>query len=237
MRLKSSRELLEDLSRNDHERRQRLKVDFHVEKMNQINQKLRAQMIWAQYWHEKYVNRHREHALRRKIENKMWLDIKNLKTRRFVKKLFNKNEKFFEIIHVVNSYIYKLSLLDIWDCHDVFYIFLIHDDSRDSLSRQTLSKLLFINRDFRENVFEIVRINDSQFINDQLQYLVIWKNFSKNWWIKIENYLNVSKLIREFHKHHSSKVNENSWQARMQDELNQDLEYIDNLDINSDIDD
>ena len=81
--------------------------------MNQINQKLRAQMIWAQDWHEEYVNRHREHALKRKVENKMWLDTKNLKTRRLVKKLFNKNEKLFEIIHVINSHVYKFQLLDI----------------------------------------------------------------------------------------------------------------------------
>ena len=173
MRLKFSRELLEDSSRNDHERCQRLKVDFHVEKMNQINQKLRTQMIWTQDWHERYVNRYREHVLRRKVENKMWLDIRNLKTRRLVKKLFNKNEEFFEIIHVVSSHVYKLQLLDIWDCHDVFHIFFIHDDSHDSLSRQAFSKSLFIDRDSREDVFEIVKINDSQFVNDQLQYLVI----------------------------------------------------------------
>ena len=113
MKLKSSRELLEDFSRNDHERRQRLKVDSHVEKINQINQKLRAQMIWTQDWHEEYVNRHREHALRRKVENKMWLDTKNLKTRHLVKKLFNKNEKHFEIIYVINSHVYKFQLFDI----------------------------------------------------------------------------------------------------------------------------
>ena len=153
MRLKSSRELLEESSRNDHERCQRLKVDSHVEKMNQINQKLRAQMIWAQDWHEEYVNRHREHVFRRKIENKIWFDIRNLKTRRLVKKLFNKNERLFEIIQIINLHAYKLQLFDIWDCHDVFHISFIHDNSHDSLSKQTFSKLLSINRDFREDVF------------------------------------------------------------------------------------
>ena len=167
----------------------------------------------------------------------MWLDTRNLKTCRLVKKLFNKNERLFEIIHVINSHVYKLQLLDIWNCHDVFHISFIHDDSHDSLSKQTFSKSLFISRDSREDVFEIVRINDFQFVNDQLQYLIIWKNFSKNIWIKIENCLDVSKLIKEFHEHHSSKIDENSWQARMQNELNQDLEYIDNLDVNNDIDD
>ena len=119
----------------------------------------------------------------------------------------------------------------------MIHIFFIHDDFHDSLSKQTFSKSLSINRDSREDVFENIRINDFQFVNDQLQYLVIWKNFSKNWWNKIENCLDVSKLIKEFHEHHSSKIDENSWQARMQNELNQDLEYIDNLDVNNDIDD
>ena len=141
----------------------------------------------------------------------MWLDIRNLKTRRLVKKLFNKNEKFFEINHVINLHIYKFQLFDIWDCHDVFHIFFIHENSHDFLSRQAFSKSLFINRDFREDVFEIVKIDDSQFVNDQLQYLVIWKNFSKDWWIKIKNCLNVSKLIKEYHEHSSSKIDENSW--------------------------
>ena len=194
-------------------------------------------MIWAQDWHEKYVNRHREHALKRKVENKMWLDIRNLKTCRLVKKLFNKNERLFEIIYVINLHVYKLQLLDIWDCHDVFQIFFIHNDFHNSLSRQTLSKSLSINRDSCENVFEIVRINDSQFVNNQLQYLVTWKYFSKNWWVKIKNCLNVSKLIKEYHEHHSNKIDENSWQTRIQVELNQDFEYIDNLDISNDIDD
>ena len=45
--------------------RNRLKINFNVERMNEINKKLQFQMIYVQIWHEKYVNRHREHVFRK----------------------------------------------------------------------------------------------------------------------------------------------------------------------------
>ena len=130
-------------------------------------------MTWVQVWQEKYVNCNREHVSQRQMKDKVWLDIKNLRIKRFIKKLFNKNESFFEIIVVISSHVYRLKLLDNWECHDVFNAYFLHDNVDDFLFEQAFSIFLSINNNDHDDLYEVIRINDFRSSENELKYLII----------------------------------------------------------------
>ena len=93
----------------------------------------------------------------------------------------NKNESLFEITKVVSSHVYQLKLSDIWDCHNMFYTSLLHDTANDLLSEQKPSESLLTNLISETDLYEIVEINNSHFRENQIKYLITWKNDSENW--------------------------------------------------------
>ena len=172
------------------------------------------------------------------MKNKIWFNIKNLRIKRLIKKLFNKNEGLFEIIAVINLHAYRLKLPDNWECHDVFNAHLLHDSVDDSLPEQTLSIFLSINNNDHDDLYEVIRINDFRSFGGELKYLIIWKDVqSKDWWIRFENCLMTSELLQEYHQNHFDKVSEDRWQAYYRIQKNNDQEYVNNKDLNNDIDD
>ena len=210
MRLKSKQELLKPLS-TDHEWCLQMHTDVYAKQINWINHKLQTQMIWAQSWHKEYVNWHQKHTLKWQVRDKVWLNIRNLITHCSTKKLMNKNESFFEITKVVSSHTYQLKLSDIWGCHNMFYMSLLHDAANDLLSEQKLSESLLTNLTFRADLYEIIEINDSHFRGGWVKYLIIWKNDLKNWWVSFENCEGASELLKHYHNSHSDCVREDIW--------------------------
>ena len=155
------------------------------------------------------VDYYRKHVFKRQIENQIWLNIKNFKTRKFFKKFFNKNENFFVIIKIINFHVYEFKLFDNWKCHFVFDIHLLHDKFHDSLSNQRFFALLFVVRDKHDNeLWKIIRINNFEISTKRLQYFVIWKNDTKNW-ISIRNCRNVFEFIIEYVKNWNQKLHHN----------------------------
>jgi len=222
--------------RTDRERRKRLHADGYVEKIEQINQELQAQIIWAQGWQEEYANRHRDHASRRQIGDLIYLDARNFKTRRPAKKLSNKNEDPFEITQVVSPHAYRLKLPDIWGCHNVFHSYLLHDAANDPLPGQAPPVPMSPKRLADNELFDIVRIHHSQSNNGQVEYLVTYDGADKEWWVKFDDCLTAPELIEEFHTAHPKSVGEDSWHAYQRRIDGNDLEYIDHADSNSDTD-
>ena len=157
-------------------------------------------MTWTQVWQEEYVNCNREHAFRRQMKDKIWLDTKNLRIKRFIKKLFNKNKDFFEIIVVISPHAYRLKLFNSWKCHDVFNAHFLHDNADDFLSEQASPISLPINNNDHDGLYEVIRINDFRSFDDKLKYLIIWKNAqSKDWWVKFKDCLMTSELLQKYH--------------------------------------
>ena len=235
MGLKPKQKLLRPLS-TDHEQCLWVHTDAYAEQMNWINHELQTQMIWAQSWHEEYINWHWEHIPKRQVRDKVWLNTRNLITHCPTKKLANKNENPFKIIKVVSSHAYWLKLLNIWDCHNMFHTSLLHDVTNDFLSEQKPLKSLLTNLIFRADLYEIVGINNSHFRGDWVKYLITWKNDSEDWWVSFENCEEVSELLKSYHNSHSDCVREDTWHTYQVCLNNSDSEYCDDLrtDSNSD---
>ena len=71
MSIESFKRFENDLFSIDKKRRLRLNANFNVERLKQILRELQVQMTYAQVYQQKYVNRHREHAFRRQVENQV----------------------------------------------------------------------------------------------------------------------------------------------------------------------
>ena len=65
-------------------------VNFFVEKMAKINEILKKQMAFAQASYEHYANVHKQNAPNYVLSDKMWLDTRNMHTKRSSKKLSDK---------------------------------------------------------------------------------------------------------------------------------------------------
>ena len=82
-----------------------------VEKMAEINDVLREQMVFVQVSYEQYANVHRQNVPNHVLSDEVWLDTRNMQTKRPSKKLFDKFDNPFLITKIVSLHVYKLELL------------------------------------------------------------------------------------------------------------------------------
>ena len=95
------------------ERRQKKLADKAVEKIEVLRKYLRQKLTWAQVKQTKYVNNHRSSVPKFKIDDKIFLDIRNLNIARSSRSLNYKNVDFYEIVRVINNVAYELKLPDV----------------------------------------------------------------------------------------------------------------------------
>jgi len=157
------------------QREDRLRADAFAEKMNAINERLKATIAYAQATQERYVNQSRTDAPVYRVNNYIWLDIRNLQTHRPSKKLDCKNDGPFKILERIDTYAYRLELPNDWDHHDVFHTILLRRARDDPLSDQiALLPYPMIEEDDAES-WPIESILDSRFKKNKLEYLVKWQ--------------------------------------------------------------
>ena len=87
----------------------------------------------------------------------------------------------FKVKWVINSYVYELDLLRVYEVHSVFYVNLMNPVVTDSLEGhwQEPSSLILINE---EKEWLIEEILDAQKIRRSLNYLIKWVKFNNSTW-------------------------------------------------------
>ena len=70
-------------------------VNSFVEKMAKINEVFKKQMVFAQISYEHYANVHKQNAFNYVLGDEVWLDTRNMQTKRPSKKLSDKFDGFF----------------------------------------------------------------------------------------------------------------------------------------------
>ena len=207
------------------QRRLRKHVDEYAIKMNTINEELKTQMIWAHAKYERFVNAHRENAFKYVINDKVWLNTRNMRTKRFNKKLNDKNDESFFIKAVHDFHVYELELFVDWSIHFVFHISLLHKDSDDSLSSQISFELLLDHIDENDNEFwEIEEILVTKVRFNRLKILIKWVDYKAEWKFMKDIVENAEELMKIFYEKHSQTVDVDFWQ-----------QYIFKLDIENDL--
>ena len=103
-----------------------------VEKKSELTEYIREEMLWAQALQQEYANRKRQPAPAYKIGDSVWLDARNIRTKRQSKKLDWKNLGLYKISKVVSSHAYRLDLPDSMKLlHPVFHVSLLRPAPND----------------------------------------------------------------------------------------------------------
>ena len=97
------------------ERTDRDTVNSFVEKMAKINEVFKKQMAFVQASYEHYANVYKQNAPNYVLGDEVWLDTRNMQTKRPSKKLSDKFDGPFPITKIINPHVYKLELPYDWD--------------------------------------------------------------------------------------------------------------------------
>ncbi|KAI0992729.1 hypothetical protein K3495_g15456 [Podosphaera aphanis] len=116
-------------STSDYLRIQQYLANDFINQMNDLNTFLRENMTASQAFYEKYANQHRSNPSSYQVGDKVFVNAKNIKTKRPSKKLDWKNLGLFQIVKVISSHSYQLSLpKDLKSFHPVFHTSLFRPD-------------------------------------------------------------------------------------------------------------
>ena len=98
---------------------------------------LKDEMAAAQAKYEDDANRNREPAPTIEVSDEVWLDARNIRTKRPSRKLDWKNLGRFKVKSKLNAWVYKLELSDTMQIHPVFHVSLLTPCAKDPLPEQT----------------------------------------------------------------------------------------------------
>jgi hypothetical protein len=132
-----------------------------------------------------------------KINDKVFLNARNIISIKSFKKLNYKYYDLYTINESINKISYKLNLSSIMkNIHDVFHVFLLEftNEKNDETS-------LFIWIEDEEQ-WKIKKIVDKRIRKNRTSYLIKWLEYShsNNEWVKKEDMSNVKKAIKKFLK-------------------------------------
>jgi hypothetical protein len=148
----------------------------------------RAQLMWKkdQYWTEY------------QIDQKVWLEAKNLKTTHPTVKLRALRYGPFKIINKLSPVAYQLDLPKGWKIHNVFHAALLHPytETEEHGANFTEPPPELVEG---EPEYEVERILDVRKRRKQTEYLVAWKGYaeSENMWVKAKD-VHTPELLAEF---------------------------------------
>lgn len=111
---------------------QQLAAEEFASHMERLNDNLGTEMRFAQAQYETTANRHRAPAPVYPTASKVWLNTRNLHTKRPSKKLDSKRAGPFTILQQVSPYAYKLDLPASVNVHPVFHVNLLEPVALDA---------------------------------------------------------------------------------------------------------
>ena len=169
----------------------------------------------TQATHKKATDRHRLDSSPKepkfRIEDRVWLLRRNVKTTRPSDKLDYQRLSPFIISNQINDVAFHLDLPPHMHLHPVFHVSLLEPYIGSSIpNRVVLPPPPVQLVDGPE--FEVKAILDSTIIRKKLYYLVDWLGYTPNdrTWEPVENLDNASNLLVEFHHQYLDKPSLNS---------------------------
>jgi len=177
-------------------------ADSHVEHMSAILFDLKESIKIAQNNYKKYADAKRK-PMEFNIDDKVWLNSKNLKTSRPCKKLDFKRFGPYRILEKVGNRSYKLDLPSSMQIWPVFHVSLLEPfhseqfEGRDPI----VPDAPIIEGETSQTMVEIM---DSRYVGKQFQYLVRWNELTSNdtsWEANdsIKSHSNYPALTQQFH--------------------------------------
>ena len=227
MGIKPSKDL-KGMNLTTRQRRLMKHADEYANKMDAINAKLRTQMTWAQIRQERFANAHRAHGPKYAVEDKVWLNTRNMRIKRSSKKLGNKNDEPFIIKAVHGFHVYELELFTNWTIHSVFHTSLLRLNSNDSLLGQISPEPLSDHIDSENNEYwKIKNILVIEVRANRLKVLVKWTEYERPQWESMKDIVEDAKdLIKQFYENHFTTAGADFWQQYTFTLGSDDLSYV-----------
>jgi len=144
-----------------------------------------------------------------KVGSQVWLNAKNIQTKRPTKKLDHRYLGPYEIIQQISTHAFKLKLPDSMKLlHPVFHISLLEPVTPDSIPDRHHSPPPPIEIDDTEE-YEVSAILDSRRRRNRLEYLVEWSGFENTpehrTWEPTTNLEHSADFLRDFHHRYPHK--------------------------------
>ena len=131
--------------------------------------------------------------------DRVWLDARNIKTRRPTKKLDHRRLGPYEVMEMMGPNAVRLRLPDTVQLHPVFHVSLLELASDDPFPGQVSPPQPPDIVDGEEE-WEVERVLDSRHFYNRLQYLVKWKGYDAPTWQPPADLENAQEAVREFHR-------------------------------------
>jgi hypothetical protein len=138
-----------------------------------------------------------------RVGDKVWLDSRNIRTKRPSKKLDHRRLGPYPITAKISSHAFRLGLpLDLRQIHPVFHVSLLEPATLSNISGRHPDPPPPIEID-SENEYEVANILDSRIRRKRLEYLVQWKGYEDTdqatSWEPFSNVTNATRKLSEFH--------------------------------------
>ena len=201
-----------DINRPTYQRSQVEQVDTFVNQMKDLTNYLREEMTWAQAVYADKANRTRTPAPAYQVDDLVWLDIRNMKTRRPSKKLDWKNAGPYRVLKIVSPYAYRLELPTQMKIHPVFHTSLLRPTTalEEALPGQILPPPPPVEIEGEQEFF-IDRIEDSRMNRRKklLEYLIRWTGYDEPTWEPASEFRDTTAVV-EFQTKYPDKLQDPS---------------------------
>jgi predicted metal-dependent hydrolase len=182
-----------------------------TKKMRNIWNFIKKKLIDTQNIQKRYADRKRTFSSNYKLENVIWLFIKNIKIERSFRKLNHEWIDSFNIKKMLKN-VCQLNLSQSMKIHNIFHISLLRKTVTDSLidQIQSSSSSIVINKDEKEK-YKVNNILDNRYHYEKLQYRIAWiDHFSNRAWYSTKNFQNHSKkILNDYHRRYFTKFKSN----------------------------
>ena len=186
--------------------------------MAEINEFLKKQMVFVQASYEQYTNVHKQNVPNYILGDEIWLDTRNMQTKRPSEKLSNKFDGPFPITKIINLHVYKLELPHDWTIHPVFHTNFLKPSSDDPLPGQltTLPPPVFIINDEGQNTWEITKTLNFKIYRNKFQFLVDWVG-DRSDWQPFENVIGAPYILKQYFHKYLIRPGNDVWQRYKND--------------------
>lgn len=177
--------------------------------LTELHTYCREQVAVAQAQYQVPADRRRLPAPEIAIGDLVWLNAKNITTRRPSKKLDHKRLGPFPVTHKVSSHAFRLGLPEgMRFLHPVFHISLLEPHHTNTIPNRIQPPPLPVEVDDHTE-YEVANILDSRRRRRRLEYLVQWRGYENTaesaTWEVAENVANSPNLIAAFHAAYPTK--------------------------------